>query len=133
MKTPIVIYWIAVLSLAYNALGFLVRARGGSTINEVLAIGLWLFLAWMLYRRPKKWGLGVGIFMLFAIAVQVGLWRLALAKKEELGLSDSWWGFCFSAAPLFVGSVCSISLRWLYPEKPNQSPDPTPLRGAGHL
>jgi hypothetical protein len=76
----------------------------------------------MLFRRPKSWGLGIGIFLLFTIAVQTGLWRLALTspKKEELGISDSWLKFGVSVVPLFIGGISSISLRWFYTGEPIQ-------------
>jgi hypothetical protein len=127
MKTSKVIYWIAVLSLGFYTLKSVVLFRMGASVSDSLAIGVWLFFWWMLFRRPKGWGLGIGILMLFTIALQIGLWRLALTspKKEELGISDSWLKFGLSVLPLFVGGVSSISLRWLYPEEPIQSPQTT--------
>jgi hypothetical protein len=129
MKTPKIIHWIAVLSLGYYVLKGVILFRTGGSIGESLAIGVWLFLWWMLFRRPQSWGLGIGIVMLCAIAVQAGLWRLALTspKKEELGISDSWLAFVIGRLPLLVGGTASISLRWLYKTEPNSEPsEPTP-------
>ena len=127
MKASKIIYRIAVISLGYYTLKSVVLFRMGASISDSLAIGVWLFLWWMLFRHPKGWGLGIGIFMLFTIAAQIGLWRLALTspEKEELGISDSWLTFGRSVVPLFVGGLSSISLRWLYPNEPIQSPQTT--------
>ena len=127
-----VIYWVAVASLAFYVLKSVILFHLGWSLQDVLAIGLWVFLAWMLFRRPKSWGFGIGIFLLGTIAIQAGLLRLAMTspRKEELGITDSWSLFILSAIPLFLGGVCGISLRWLYPE-PNQSLQPTGASARG--
>lgn len=116
MKAPKIIHGIAVASLGYYVLTSVVFFKMNSAVSDSVAIGVWIFLTWMLFRRPKSWGLGIGIFILFAITFQTGLWRLALTspKKEELGINDSWLKFALSVTPLLVSSICSISLRWFY-------------------
>ncbi len=118
MKTSKIVYWLAVACLGYYTVRSVIIGGSGMIAGRVLAVTLWSFLTWMLFRRPKSWGLGIGIFMLLTVAIQLGLWRLAVTspKKEELGLDDSWLSFGWSVSPLILGGVFSISLRWLTPE-----------------
>jgi hypothetical protein len=123
MKASKIIYWIAVLSLGFYVLKSVVPYRTGASVSDLLAMGIWIFLWWMLFRRPRAWGLGIGIFLFVTIAAQIGLWRLALTspKKEALGISDSWIIFSVKSLPLLISGISSISLRWLLREEPIQS------------
>jgi hypothetical protein len=122
MNISKIVYWLAVACLGYYTVRSVIIGDSGMIAGRVLAVVLWSFLTWMLFRRPKSWGLGVGIFMLLTVAIQLGLWRLAVTspKKEELGLDDSLLSFAWSVTPLFIGGLSSISLRWLAPEQPIQ-------------
>jgi hypothetical protein len=70
--------------------------------------------------RPRTWGFGVGVFLLFLIPFQTYLWSLAFAKPDhaELGIAGSVFGFVLCEIPLAVGAVCGILLRWYYPNEP---------------
>lgn len=94
---------------------------------KLVQFSLWAWLTWMLYRRPRSWGLGVGIFMLIVTAIQFKLWWIAVTQPDwrERGLDDSWAKFGISVLPLMTGGICSISLRWLF--RPGASkPQPAP-------
>jgi hypothetical protein len=127
MKKAKIVHWIALALLAYCGVGSIAAARHEMAYQFAFAIALWTFLWVMLYRRPRTWGLGIGVFLLVVIGLQLGLWRLALTKKEEYQVDDSWLNFTLSIVPLFITACCSISLRWLHREEPNQTPEPTTL------
>ena len=112
MKGRRFVHWLAVASLAYCVFSNIYFARSGVSITQGFSIGLWIFLLMMLYSRPKAWGLGIGILMLFTIVFQIGLWRLALNSPQaiELGIDDSWLRFSVSVFPHFIGGICSIIL-----------------------
>lgn len=125
MKAAKIIHGVALLSLGYDiAKRAIFLLDASSPVGAALALGVWLFLWWMLFRRPQGWGLGVGIFSLCAVISQIVLWRVALTgpKETAAGVSPSWLKLGLSLVPLLVGSICSISLRWLVREAPNQAP-----------
>lgn len=123
MNISKVIYWIAVTSLGVYVIKSAVLFQSDAAVGDSLAISLWLYLWWMLFRRPKNWALGIGIFMFLTLAVQVGLWQLAQhsPRKEELGVGASWLSFVMSSLLLFISGASSISLRWLLPKGPIQN------------
>lgn len=118
MKLTNLLHWIALILLAYQGVAS-VYHQGGDALYLLAAVtAFWSFLWWQLYSRPKSWGLGIGLFLLIVIVIQLGLWRLALTKKEEYHVNDSWLYFIVSVIPLAGAAACSISLRWLFPAPP---------------
>ena len=88
-------------------------------LHPILGIALWSFLIWKIWKHPRNWGLGIGIFLLFVIALQTYLWRLAIVKPDhgELGIALTAFGFIIYEIPLAVGAVCCTLLRWKAPDK----------------
>ena len=87
MKPHHLIHRLGLLSLAVVAgmslIGTL-RTSIGTSVERMLApvfgLGVWSLLLWKIWKRPRKWGLGVGIFMFLMIAFQSYLWRLAVTN-----------------------------------------------------
>jgi uncharacterized membrane protein YoaK (UPF0700 family) len=120
--------WITVGCLAYSA-GLYVANGFEKNWIDVFAISFWSFLAFMVYQRPKSWGFGVGVFLIFVIPVQTWLWQLAVTRlspeqKAAQGVNESWIMFSLSVLPLIAGAICGIALRRLWPaaqQKPTQA------------
>jgi len=125
MKTPKAIHYLALACLAFYIAKRISFSANYITTKEMISIGIWLSLLIMLFKRPRNWGLGIGIFMLTSIVIQFGLWRLMLniPEREKLGINDSILFFTLSVLPLFVGGVCSIILRYIYPKSPEYPPN----------
>lgn len=120
-----IVHWTMLASIVYCVGGNVAAGLNGHWM-EAVAVAVWSFLAFMVYQRPGSWGLGVGVFMLFLIPVQAGLWRLAVARlsPEQIadhGVSGSWLRFALSVLPLLVGGACGLALRRLHAAPPASS------------
>ena len=128
MNAKILIHVLAIIGLAVEASfsirGFLNPSAYGSlgaVLYRVGASGFWGLLLWKVWKRPHKWGFGVGIFLLVLLALQTYLWILALPRAAELGLDLGATSYVLHELPLVVGGVCGILLKW-------SSPSDTALR-----
>src|SRR3954469_23732873 len=84
-----VIHEIAILSLiviGWRSVQNAIRWPIGSTFEHVLqpvaAIALWGWLIWRISKRPRQWGLGVGVFLVLMLLFQIFLWRRGMANPE---------------------------------------------------
>ena len=85
--------------------------------TPIFGVAIWSLLLWRVWKRPRQWGLGVGIFLLLMIAFQAYLWRLALAnpKLNTSGVNLSTFRFTLIELPIFIAGVSCILLRFRYP------------------
>ncbi|MHA3774937.1 hypothetical protein ACXR0O_25745 [Verrucomicrobiota bacterium sgz303538] len=118
------IHSLALLALVVLAVMSLVGAVsshiGGPlerTVQVLVAVAIWGLFIRKIWKKPRKWGLGVGIFLLLMLGFQTYLWRLAIAnpRREELGVDDSVLAFVLYEFPIVIGSVCCMLLRWYGP------------------
>lgn len=124
--TAKIAHWVTIACLVYCAAGFVRLALAGSWV-DILAVGIWSFLALMVYRRPRAWGFGVGLFLLLVVPAQAWLWRLGVTRmspeeKTVHNISESWFVFWLSELPFIVGCICGIALRWLWPAAQQKQP-----------
>jgi uncharacterized membrane protein len=94
-------------------------------LAPVFGITIWSLLLWKIWKRPRKWGLGVGIFLFLMIAFQSYLWWLGLnnPKLDTLELDRSVTNFILLyELPIFIAGVSCTLLRFYYP---NESSDGT--------
>ena len=94
-------------------------------VPVVFALTIWSFITWRIWKRPRQWGLGVGIFLLVVFAFQSYLWYLAgfNPQPEKLGMAYTTSNFILYEAPLVVAAICCILLRWHYPNHEQPSID----------
>ncbi len=77
---------------------------------------VWGFLLWKVWKRPRQWGLGMGIFLLLLIPFQTFLFRLAVAESHLDVKGISWGAFLlFDEFPLLIAGVSCLLLRVYYP------------------
>ena len=87
----------------------------------IVAIGFWRFLFLKVWMEPKKWGLGVGIFLIVVSAFQTWLWIGAIGNPRiaELGIDLGMTAYALHELPLVAGGICCLLLRWF---SPNDNP-----------
>lgn len=133
MSTHRVIHGLAIVSLlvvaATGIIGSMRQFPGAPTemrLAPFFGIAIWSLLLWKIWKRPRKWGLGVGIFLLLMIAFQSYLWWLGVNDPklvDTLGASRSATNFLLLyELPIFIASVSCVLLKFYYP---NESADST--------
>lgn len=131
MKTPLIIYYLAFISLlgvaAMNIVGRLRQMPGvqaDTPLATLFGIAFWSWLLWKMWKRPRQWGLGVGIFLFLMIAFQSYLWWLGLNNPElaKLDIDRSVTNFIlFYELPIFIAGAFCILLRFNPPNSPADS------------
>ncbi len=129
MRTHRVIHGLAILSLivvaAMSVIGSLRQFPGAPPemrFAPLVGLAIWSFLLWKIWRRPRKWGLGVGIFLFLMIAFQSYLWWLGVnnpkleAQIPEASRSVANFILIYEL-PIFVAGVCCILLRFSNPHE----------------
>ena len=141
---PKFLYWVAVAILAYRlarmAWNWSTTLAAMRTfpwtgmlfvlLFALLSIGLWSMLSWNVYRRPKRWGLGVGLFMLAVLGFEIAMLTLAPPHRASGWLSGDWLRYALSVTPTLLGATCCISLHWIYPAALHASTTPPATTGA---
>jgi len=133
MRLHQVIQRVALLALfavaVMSIIGSLRQAPGAPMemrLAPLFGLAIWSLLLWKIWKRPRKWGLGVGIFLLLMIAFQSYLWWFGVNNPklvDTLGASRSAANFILLyELPIFVAAVSCILLRIYYP---NDSTDST--------
>ncbi len=126
MSTQRVIHGLAIVALAMVALMSIIGsmrqfpgAPAEMRFAPLAGLAIWSLLLWKIWKRPQKWGLGVGIFLLLMIAFQTYLWRLAvLSPHPEIPTETySASSFALHELPIFVAAVCCIWLRIRHPNE----------------
>ena len=103
---------------AFSIRGFMNPSAYGTLVAvlyRIAASAFWGLLLWKVWKRPQKWGFGVGIFLLLVLALQTYIWILALPRAAELGLDLGMTSYVLHELPLMVGGVCGILLKWFLP------------------
>ena len=121
----------AILSLLVVAIMNIIgsmRRYPGAPIEMRLApfvgLAIWSWLLWKIWRRPRKWGLGVGIFLFLMIGFQSYLWWLAIHNPTlaKLDFDRSVTNFVlFYELPIFIAGVSCTLLRFYYPNELSDS------------
>jgi hypothetical protein len=122
MSTHRVVHSLAIISLLVVA-GMSVisslRSFPGAAIPDIVltpifAVAIWSWLILKIWKRPRQWGLGVGIFLLLLILFQTYLWRRSIASSHPETDAErySTVGFILYELPLFVAAVCCLRLRF---------------------
>src|ERR1700712_3476478 len=95
MKTHQVVHRLAMASLAIVAGGSIIGSmyrfpseRYDFGLAPVLGLAVWSWLLWKIWKRPRKWGLGVGIFLLLLIPFQSHLWWLAIHNPSLVAITS---------------------------------------------
>ena len=119
---PLVIHRLALTSLfavaAMNIVGRLrqmPRVPAETPLETLFGIAFWSWLLWKIWKRPRQWGLGVGIVLFLMIAFQSYLWWLSLNDPEiaKLDLDRSLTNFIlFYELPIFIAGTFCILLRF---------------------
>ena len=88
--------------------------------------------ACLIYVNPRKWSLPFGGLMLCLFAFRALLWFLSRERISQLPLPyrSSLIPYGINDALGGIVAVLCISLRWIYPETPNQSSEPTLASGT---
>jgi hypothetical protein len=123
MNAQQIIRRLAILSLAIIGVESAVNAShayGAPAISRTVVpfvdLAIWGFLAWKIWTRPRKWGVGVGIFALLLIPFQTWLFYLAMGNPAFRAQGYGWASFLIlDELPLFVAGVSCISLRIVSP------------------
>jgi hypothetical protein len=121
-KANAVIHRLAMVSLLLVAVmsivGSLRQVPGAPaemTLAPFFGIALWSGILWKIWKRPRQWGLGVGISLFLMIAFQSYLWWLSLNDPEiaKLDLDRSVIHFVlFYELPIFIAGTLCISLKF---------------------
>ena len=119
LKANAVIHRLAMVSLllvtVMSIVGSLRQFPGAPaemTLAPFFGIALWTDILWKIWKRPRQWGLGVGIFLLIMVAFQSYFWWLSLNDSEiaKSDLDRSVLHFVlFYELPIFIaGSFCIL-------------------------
>ena len=122
MSTHTIIHRVAILSLlvvaAMSIIGSMDQVPGAPMemrLAPFLATAMWSLFLWKIWKRPRQWGLGLGIFLFFAIAFQSYLWWSSFNNPEinKLNLDTSVTRFILLyELPIFVAGVSCTLLRF---------------------
>ena len=119
MRTHQVIHGLAILSLFVVALmsiiGSMRQYPGASPemkFAPIFGLAIWSWLLWKIWKRPRKWGLGVGIFLFLMIVFQSYLWWLGVndPKLDTHGASRSVASTC--SCLRFIALIDCLRARW---------------------
>jgi hypothetical protein len=85
-------------------------------------------LLWKIWKKPRKWGLGIGIFYTFAIGMRTYFWFAAMAKypAEVAKILYPAFGLAMLLLPAIMIAVGCWLLRYLGDEKGAETPPPQP-------
>jgi hypothetical protein len=86
-------------------------------LAPLMAVGLCSLLIWRLWQRPRKWGLGIGIFLLLMLVFQTWLMALAVGNPnlpKILGGHPALL-FTLNEFPIAAAAVACLILRFVYP------------------
>lgn len=127
---------IALLVVAIQSvIGVLWRpspARPGSIgfmlFTLFFALALWSMCLWKLWKRPRRWSLGLGIFFTCMLAFQIFLWHRAVTSPRLVpGLDYSLLHFALYEIPLVAAiTLCFLLRRQLSQAKTAQPAVPSP-------
>lgn len=96
--------------------------RGMTTemrLAPILAIAIWSFLIWKIWNHPRKWGVGVGIFLFLMIALQNYLWWI-VGNHDKLGFDRNNVHFILVyQLPIIIAGVSCSLLRFYHPHPPD--------------
>jgi hypothetical protein len=122
LKANTVIHRLAMVSLLLVAVmsivGSLHQVPGAPaemTLATFFGIALWSGILWKIWKCPRQWGLGVGIFLFLMIAFQSYLWWLSLNDPEiaKLDLDRSVIHFVLIyELPIFIAATFCILLKF---------------------
>lgn len=129
MKTHLLIHRLALLSLflvaAMGIIGSIQQVPGAPAemvFAPVFGIAIWSLLLWRIWKRPRQWGLGVGIFLFLMIAFQSFLWWRSLDNPRLDHLDRSVTRFIvLYELPIFIAGVCCTLLRFFFPTETSGS------------
>ena len=133
MRHYLITRWVVPLYFAFLALesaigGIRAGISGGPALaGQITGIVLCIVLGEMMYLRPEKWGMGVGIFILVMVAIQSFLWVIGGQHLSHVDPSFHWhvWRFaCHEALNIVAAAIC-IGYHFHIPDEPNQSSEPT--------
>jgi len=108
---------IAVGCVLFWGLNLLVHVRAVSFLT-IAGPMLWLALAYVLFRWPRRTGIWLGLLMLGVVTLQCRALSMVLTDPQYAALFQTSKGqqmvsFWISVIPLIVGGLCSLPLRWL--------------------
>jgi hypothetical protein len=122
MKAHQLIHRLAILTLFVVAIMSIVGSMDQSPgapmemrLAPLFGLALWGFLLWKIWKRPRQWGLGVGIFLFLMIVTQSYFWWRGVnnPETEALGGSRSMANFILLfELPIFAAGVFCILLRF---------------------
>ena len=131
MRTHRLFHRLALLSLLVVAAKSLFGALRNPFVTSVermfaflFGLAIWSLLLWKIWKRPRKWGFGVGIFLFLMIAFQSYLWWIGVndPKLARLDIDRSVTNFIlFYELPIFIAGVSSTLLRFYYPNEPSEN------------
>jgi hypothetical protein len=83
----------------------------------IVGIALWGLFLYKIWKKPKSWGLGLGIFFLLLIPFQTFLWYSAVngPMRDTIPGGPSIVIFLLYESPLFIGAICCVLLRFTSP------------------
>lgn len=99
----------------------IMRSPNGTSITRALqtitGAAIWSVLTWLIYKHPRKCGLGVGIFLFLMIASQFYFWQLAVvySGRDALFAGYDAFSFVLYEIPILVAGICCIQLRFQFP------------------
>lgn len=86
---------------------------GIQILQIVVGTAVWCFLAYKIWKRPRKWSLGLGIFLFAALLFQIFLYVAAVSSGQAytLGVFAHPIVFALWEIPLLVAAVSCLWLR----------------------
>jgi len=106
---------VTVLNIACD---FVVGAEsiGVQIFRTVAGTAFWGFLTYKIWRRPRQWGIGVGILLFMALFFQIYLFIGAYSSgfSHKMGVLCHPIAFAIWEIPLLVAAISCLKLRGLY-------------------
>jgi hypothetical protein len=139
MKPNTIARWFIVIYFSFLGIRSILAARFATDLigasNMAGAIGgalLCALLAYKIFFRPREWGIGVGVFIVVMIVIQIFLWKIGGDRLRQTDPSYQPHLVRFvieEVMNLVAASVC-FTLRCTNKSMPNQSTDPTLSSGT---
>lgn len=126
MSTHTITHRVAILSLlvvaAASIIGSMRQIPGAPPemrLAPFFGTAIWSLFLWKIWKRPRQWGLGVGIFLFLMIAFQSYLWWSSFNDPaiNKLNLDSSIARFVLlDEFPIFIAAL-SCTLLCFYDDR----------------
>jgi hypothetical protein len=81
----------------------------------IVGIAIWSLFLYKIWKKPRNWGLGLGILFFLMIPFQTYLWHIAVTTHDTSPRNPNVLIFLLYETPLLIAAICCVLLRFIAP------------------